>query len=131
MTNYNYSDGKIYCIKDNISKDIYVGHTIQPLNIRLRKHETDYRGFMGFNNKHRNYRSSADVIFNGDYNIHLLEQYPCQTKKDLAKRETLWILKMSEKFKTTNKVMPSKISKDELDYLNNLLIPQHILSHDI
>ncbi len=123
---YNYSTGKIYCIKDNVSKDIYVGHTIQPLNVRLRKHVTDYRGFMGLSNKPRNYRTSADVIFNGDYDIHLLEEYPCETKQELEKRETLWILKMSEKFKTTNKHMPSKISKHEFDCIDNLVIPQHI-----
>jgi len=126
MTKYNYSTGKIYCIKDNISKDVYVGHTIQPLHIRLRKHVTDYRGFMGLNNKPRNFRGSAEVIFNGDYDIHLLQEYPCETKKELEKIETYWILKMSEKFNITNKNMPSKISMNELDYINNLQIPEHI-----
>ena len=126
MTNYNYSTGKIYCIKDNVSKDVYVGHTIQPLNVRLRKHVTDYRGFMGLNNKPRNFRGSAEVIFNGDYDIHLLQEYPCETKKQLEKIETYWILKMSEKFNITNKNMPSKISMNELDYINNLQIPEHI-----
>jgi len=81
---------------------------------------------MGLSNKPRNYRTSADVIFNGDYDIHLLEEYPCETKQELEKRETLWILKMSEKFKTTNKHMPSKISKHEFDCIDNLVIPQHI-----
>ena len=123
---YNYSTGKIYCIKDNVSKDVYVGHTIQPLNVRLRKHVTDYRGFMGLNNKPRNFRGSAEVIFNGDYDIHLLQEYPCETKKQLEKIETYWILKMSEKFNVTNKNMPSKISMNELDYINNLQIPEHI-----
>ena len=126
MTKYNYSTGKIYCIKDNVSKDVYVGHTIQPLNVRLRKHVTDYRGFMGLNNKPRNFRGSAEVIFNGDYDIHLLQEYPCETKKQLEKIETYWILKMSEKFNITNKNMPSKISMNELDYINNLQIPEHI-----
>ncbi len=126
MTKNNYSTGKIYCIKDNISKDVYVGHTIQPLHIRLRKHVTDYRGFMGLNNKPRNFRGSAEVIFNGDYDIHLLQEYPCETRKELEKIETYWILKMSEKFNITNKNMPSKLSMDELDYINNLQIPQHI-----
>ena len=126
MTKYDYSSGKIYCIKDNISKDVYIGHTIQPLHIRLSKHETDYRGFMGLNNKPRNFRGSAEVIFNGDYNIHLLEEYPCETRKELEKRETYWILKMSEKYKTTNKNMPSKLSMHELDCINNLQIPSHI-----
>ena len=126
MTKYNYSTGKIYCIKDNISKDVYVGHTIQPLHIRLRKHVTDYRGFMGLNNKPRNFRGSAEVIFNGDYDIHLLQEYPCETRKELEKIETYWILKMSEKFNITNKNMPSKLSMNELDYINNLQIPEHI-----
>ena len=113
MTKYNYSTGKIYCIKDNISKDVYFGHTIQPLHIRLRKHVTDYRGFMGLNNKPRNFRGSAEVIFNGDYDIHLLQEYPCETRKELEKIETYWILKMSEKFNITNKNMPSKLSMNE------------------
>ena len=37
---YTYETGKIYCIMSKCSNKCYVGHTIQPLKVRLQKHKT-------------------------------------------------------------------------------------------
>ena len=38
-----YQNGKIYKIVDNTNDNVYIGSTINSLNVRLSKHETDWR----------------------------------------------------------------------------------------
>ena len=38
MTSKDYKNGKIYCIRNTIDDDIYVGSTTQPLSERMVKH---------------------------------------------------------------------------------------------
>jgi len=116
-----YNNGKIYMIKCNKTNLCYVGSTIQPLKTRLKKHETDFRGFMGINgNKPRNYRGSADIIINGDYNIELLEECCCENRRELERKESLYIFKMSALYEMTNKNMPYKIGYKDLEDIKNL-----------
>ena len=76
-----YSQGKIYKIVDNTNDDIYIGSTIHILKDRLSKH------------KNRQSRcKSRLIIMNGDYDIVLIENYPCESKKELEMRERYWIL---------------------------------------
>ena len=37
----DYKNGKIYCIRNNINDDIYVGSTTQPLSKRMALHRQD------------------------------------------------------------------------------------------
>ena len=37
----DYKNGKIYCIRNNIDDDIYIGSTTQSLSKRLAKHRAD------------------------------------------------------------------------------------------
>ena len=37
----DYKNGKIYCIRNNINDDIYVGSTTQPLSKRMAQHRED------------------------------------------------------------------------------------------
>ena len=122
---YTYETGKIYCIMSKCSNKCYVGHTIQPLKVRLQKHKTDFRGYCGFDeNKYRNYRGSFELLCNDEYDIYLLESYPCTTKKELEKQEAKWMFKMSSEYEMTNKYMPSKIGYDDLEDIKNLQIPK-------
>ena len=39
----SYSNGRIYCIRNSINDDIYVGSSCQPLSKRMEKHRYDVR----------------------------------------------------------------------------------------
>ena len=74
-----YSNGKIYKIVDNTNGDVYYGSTIQPLHKRLLQHNLKNC-------------TSRTIISNGDYNIELVETYPCKSRKELQYREGQYIL---------------------------------------
>jgi hypothetical protein len=78
----DYENGKIYCISnDNL---YYVGSTARTLKDRLRGHRTDY--FQYLDDK-QHYKSSYEIIKTGVHQIKLIENYPCESKAELEKRE--------------------------------------------
>ena len=103
-----YENGCIYLIYSRNSKRGYVGSTIQGIKKRLGKHEVDYRGYWGLLNQPRGYRSSFDIFEDGEYDIYLLENYPCECKSDLEKREQEWLYKVKTDIETVNIRNPSK-----------------------
>jgi len=115
--------GQIYLLKCHQQNLGYVGSTIQGLKVRLSKHKTDYKGYMGLLNCSRNYRGSFEILCNEDYDIYLLEDYECDNKKELEKRETQWIFKCSTIMEMTNKNMPSKLVYDDIDIIKDWIIP--------
>jgi hypothetical protein len=84
----DYSLGKIYKITSPQTNKVYVGSTVQSLKERLIKHRYDYNSYL--NHKH-NFVTSFEIIKFEDHKIELVEQYPCQTKKELSLREGFWI----------------------------------------
>ena len=73
---------------------------------------TDFKGYMGLLNKHRNYRASFEIIIQEDYEVGILEHYPCNSKQALEKREAEWILAFQEKnINVVNKSIPSRDTK--------------------
>jgi len=77
-----YLDGKIYKLICKKEKLIYIGSTTRTLNLRLSEHKQL---------KKSNTCVSKKIIENGDYQIILLELYPCMCKRELEKREQEWI----------------------------------------
>jgi hypothetical protein len=72
----NYNNGKIYQIVCNITGEVYIGSCITTLVKRLYQH------------KHKtNKCSSKQIIDRGDYVIVLIEEFPCENKSELFKRE--------------------------------------------
>lgn len=120
---HDYSTGKIYLMKCNVTGEGYVGSTKVPLRERLYRHETDFRGFMGMTNKPRTYRGSAEIIFNNDYKIHLLENYPCLTKRELEHQEAKWQMFMSKHMKLTNKCHPHQLTYEDIKEIENFKCP--------
>tara|TARA_R110002096_G_scaffold421657_5_gene627581 strand:+ start:45 stop:434 length:390 start_codon:yes stop_codon:yes gene_type:complete len=108
----------IYQIKCNLTSDIYIGSSYEPMRIRLSKHLTDLKGWRGIDgNKYRNYRSSFEVLMNDDYEMTKVEDFPCNTKKELLSRESLYIIKArkDDNINIVNKQIPSKITYSEDD----------------
>lgn len=73
-----YYDGKIYKIECKTSGDIYIGSTYCTLNDRLQTHKKYPK-----EQKIRSY----DILQNNNYEILLLENYPCYSKQQLERRE--------------------------------------------
>ena len=81
----NYKLGKIYRIKCNVTGLEYVGSTCEPtLAKRLTKHVGQYRSYLKGT---PNYVSSFKVLENNDYDIILIEKYPCNDRDELYSRE--------------------------------------------
>ncbi len=97
----NYQNGKIYKIVDHTTDNIYIGSTCEPtLAKRLSKHVTSYKCYT--TTKLTNYLTSFDIIKNQNYEIILIENYPCQNRDELHAREAFWI----QQIKCINRNLP-------------------------
>jgi len=84
----NYNNSKIYKIITNNSDDIYIGSTCQPLRNRLSKHITNLKLYKNGKGK---YMKSFDVIEQGNHDIILIENFSCNDKTDLHRKEREFI----------------------------------------
>ena len=80
----DYKNGKIYTIRSHQTDKIYIGSTTQPLSKRLSSHKGQYKSYL---NDKKKYITSLEIIEYGDAYIELLEDFPCETKDQLHKRE--------------------------------------------
>ena len=103
----DYSKGKIYRIVCNTTGKVYIGSTSQDyLSQRLRKHVEEYK-----KNKEGIRKSgitSIQVLENQNYEIILVELYPCKSKDELHSRERYHI----ENNECVNKVIPKRTHKE-------------------
>ena len=76
----NYIDGKIYRLLCN-DGHYYIGSTIQPLNIRFNVHK-----HLSKNGPNKIYEYINEIGWD-HVDIKLIENYPCDTKKELTDRE--------------------------------------------
>ena len=87
-----YSEGKIYKIIDNTNGDVYIGSTCKTLRNRLRTHINHYNTYYNSKTESKCNWYTAFIIFNNDnYNIELIENYPCHNKIMLEERERYYI----------------------------------------
>ncbi len=84
----NYNNSKIYKIYGMTHDFVYYGSTTQRLSKRLHAHKIDYYFFSEGKGR---YVTSFEVINTDDYQIELVEKYPCNSKEDLHKREGFYI----------------------------------------
>ena len=102
----NYQLGKIYKLIDNTTNNIYVGSTCEKRLVRrLNGHSQSYKQYL---NGNYNYVSSFEIIKNENYDIVLLELYPCNSKDELHSRERYYI----ELLKCVNKQIPSRTMQE-------------------
>lgn len=79
-----YINGKIYAIVSQSAQLTYYGSTIQRLSQRTGEHRRDYRKHL----LHNSYKcASFEVLKHEDAKVMLIEEFPCETKLELLKRE--------------------------------------------
>ena len=100
----NYQNGKIYEVVNSINNKCYIGSTTQRLCVRMAGHRSNYKSCKS--------SYSSKILFEEDYDnckIILIENYPCDNKEQLHKRERHWV----EQIDCLNKNIPSR-TKDEI-----------------
>ena len=78
----DFSKGKIYCIRNNINDEIYIGSTCQSLSQRMAQHRRD----MTVRQHQKLYRAMKELGRENFY-IELLEECPCENFSQLLRRE--------------------------------------------
>ena len=78
----NYNEGKIYKIVCKTTGLAYIGSTTKELSFRLAQHKHKY--------KYRS-TSSSRVLENNNFEIILLEEFPCNGLHELLTRERYYI----------------------------------------
>ena len=104
----NYQNGKIYTIRSFQTDDIYIGSTCNPLYKRFYKHKINYK--LWKENK-THYTSSFELLQYDDAYIELLEEYKCNTKQELNRKEGEIIRKTEN---CVNKQIAGRTSKEYL-----------------
>jgi hypothetical protein len=99
----DYSNGKIYQIRCNITGEIYIGSTTTSLSKRLSVH------------KSKSSCISKEIIEKGDYDISLLELYPCNNRIELIIKEREWY----DKIDNINKNKPFSSIDERKDYIKD------------
>jgi hypothetical protein len=85
----DYSKGKIYKLVCNETGLVYYGHTTyEYLSQRLAKHIQHYKEWL--EGKAR-FITAFEIIKNNNYEIILLESYPCNSIDELKARERYYI----------------------------------------
>jgi len=87
-----YQNGKIYAIRSYDTDEIYIGSTIMTLSRRMCKHRS---GMKYWKEGKGNYTSSFKILEYPTCYIELLEQYPCNNRDELNKKEGEYIRSMN------------------------------------
>ena len=102
----NYQLGKIYRIVCNTTGLTYYGSTCEKnLSSRLSHHKNDYNHYL---NGIKNFITSFEILKNNNYEIILVESYPCNSKDELHARERFYV----ENNECVNKCIPNRTRKE-------------------
>ena len=82
VNNMTYQNGKIYCIRNTIDDDIYVGSTTQLLSERMCLHRSKVKANLHHKLYLKMYKFGLDKFY-----IELIENCPCSSKEELRKSE--------------------------------------------
>jgi len=85
----NYQKSKIYKLWSPSKNLVYYGSTTETISRRLSKHLTDYNRYDATTKK--KYVNSFKILECSDYKIELVEEYPCNNKQQLARKEGEYI----------------------------------------
>jgi hypothetical protein len=97
----DYTKSKIYKITCNITGLTYYGSTVNPISKRVNHHRCIFR-------TGNSECTSKQVLIGGDYDYSLVEEFSCENKDQLHKRERFYI----ENNDCVNKQIPSRTLKE-------------------
>lgn len=81
----NFKLGKIYALRSPQSKKYYIGSTASPLlSKRIGHHREEYKRYL---DKIYHFVTSFEILKYDDCYIELLEEFPCENRMQLVKRE--------------------------------------------
>jgi hypothetical protein len=103
-----YNNAKIYAIRSYQTDDIYIGSTYQTLPKRLHDHKRGYKLYLYAK---YGYISSFEIVKYDDCHIQLIENYPCNNREELHKKEGEYIRKM----KCVNKCVAGRTRKERYE----------------
>ena len=83
----DYSKGQIYKIWDIAFTKCYIGSSVQPLSKRFQKHKSDYKRYLYGNSSYTTVFLLFEEFGVGNCKIFWEEDCPCNSKKELEKRE--------------------------------------------
>ena len=116
----DYKEGKIYKIKCNETGEQYFGSTTYSLQSRLNNHKSKI--------KSKKQCMAKQIINRGNFQIELVENYSCETKQELHKRERFYI----DNNECINHVIPTRtqkeyreLHKEKLKELNRIYEKEH------
>jgi hypothetical protein len=92
----NYQNGRIYRIICNVTGEDYSSSTTLPLCQRLAQHRQEYKQFMKGTNKHYSLLLLHKVMDGNDFEMTLLEAYPCNSKEELYARTRYWETRIAQ-----------------------------------
>ena len=102
-----YNNGKIYRLVNSVDNEFYVGSTCLTLCKRLYRHKTDAK-------RRPNVKiySHLNTIGFENVKIVLIEEYPCNSKMELERKERYWIEQLKP---TLNQKIPTRTQKEYRD----------------
>ncbi len=80
----DYQKGQIYRLWSPHTDLFYIGSTCSPLSKRLHEHKKSYNHYL---NEKFHFMSSFELFKFGDVKIELIENYQCNSKAELERRE--------------------------------------------
>lgn len=112
-----YQNGKIYKIISNQEDYMYIGSTIQQLDDRFGNHKRDY---ISYQKGKKRYITSYELLKHDNCQIILIENYPCNSRKELFAREMYHINQNNciNKVKSSS-IIPKELPKIIINILNN------------
>ncbi len=105
----NYQNGKIYKLVSFQTDKIYIGSTCEKLTVRKAKHKANYKLFL---NEKQKYITSFEIVKYNDVDIILLEEFPCENKEQLHKRERYYIESVNN---CVNKNIPTRTREERTE----------------
>lgn len=112
MAENKYSNGRVYYIENLVTNEKYVGSTTKPLERRFSDHKACLKA-----GKDKNRKIYAAIEEHGiqNFDINLIEEYPCNSKKELRLREAHYIMLFDTIEHGYNKNLPI-VDVDEKTY---------------
>ena len=104
MANNRYAKGKFYRLVNDIDSEFYVGSTCSTLAKRLSKHKNASK-----RKPDRKVYQHINSIGWENVSIILIEEYPCENKMELERRERYWIEELKP---TLNRIIPTRTGKE-------------------